>query len=42
MSENPTVRFRFLPESGIDKMKVYAVDSKENRYEKDFPIGKAD
>jgi len=40
MSENPTVRFRFLPESGVDKMKVYAVDSKENRYEKDFPISK--
>ncbi len=38
MSENPTVRFRFVPEEGIEQMKVYAVDSDENRYEQNFPL----
>lgn len=40
MSENPTVRFRFLPSEGVDEMKVYAVDSKENRYEESFPLAR--
>ena len=33
MSENPVVRFQFANPSTADKLKVYAVDSKDNRYE---------
>ncbi len=33
MSENPVVRFQFASAAKTDSLKVYAVDSKNNRYE---------
>jgi len=33
MSENPVVRFQFADAGTADKLKVFAVDSKDNRYE---------
>ena len=33
MSENPVVRFQFANPGTADKLKVFAVDSKDNRYE---------
>lgn len=39
LSENPTVRFKFKPGDGEAKeMTVYALDSKDNRYEQTFPL----
>lgn len=35
MSENPVVRFQFANRTKADSLKVYAVDSKNNRYEQD-------
>ena len=33
MSENPVVRFQFANLDSADEFKVFAVDSKNNRYE---------
>jgi len=33
MSENPVVRFQFANPGTEDKLKVFALDSKNNRYE---------